>query len=214
MTRRTLAAPVGADEGIPVDPESPRPVRRLAHTDAWPTLNVHRTNPRLQSQTSRAQVRSAVGERDTQRLAEPAGSPSEIAVTLPTNRGGLHPRDDLSCTQENRACNTLRPADDVQARVKAMTAVDVGEAGRPEHRRIPRPRTAVRVAGRIVGPGICLHFHDSHSHQVVAYDGPEQQVGHLRRGVDEIGEEVIHATSVTTRDLARSGSGVIRREIR
>ena len=102
-----------------------------------------------------------VGAGDFQRLAEPPGSGAKQPFVghSPPSAHGREADARLDRAQEHGAGRALGLADEIQAPVNAVGAVDIGVAGRAEHHRIAVGWTAITVRCGI-GVVIGLDFDD------------------------------------------------------
>src|SRR6266568_1214576 len=89
--------------------------------------------------------------RDRERLTELSGSRTERAhgVEPAAYALGVNPVRRLERAHENRFRNSLHTADEIQAPVDAVRAVDVRVARRSEHRLVAFAAATEAVAGRI-----------------------------------------------------------------
>jgi len=89
---------------------------------------------------------------DGERLAEPAWPAAEQpwVVEAPALAHQVEAVSWLERAHEHRVRNSLAFADEVQAPVDPVRAVDVGVAWRPEHRSVPLGAAAVAVTRRVL----------------------------------------------------------------
>src|SRR4029078_5814480 len=107
---------------------------------------------RVELEGRRVEREAVVLARDVQRLAEagPARAEEPLVVQSPAGAHPLQPVRRLERADQNRARRALRLADEVEAPVDAVGAVDVRVAGRPEHHGVPLGAAAKAVAGRVL----------------------------------------------------------------
>src|SRR5438105_4915116 len=117
-----------------------------------------------------------------ERLAEPAGAGAEEAqvVEAASSTHRLHPFDGLDRPQEHGRGDALLAADEVDAPVDAVRAVDVGVPGEAEHRRVARRPAAEAVARRILVV-VRLDLDDR------AADSADEE-----RDAEEVGRDLLH----------------------
>ena len=212
LTPAHHAGPVGRDTRLALDPEPPGVCRGVASSSADPDARpaVHpcrvvgcagRTDEQIDAPGGPAPGAAGRGERSAE---VQAGMPSvqreggREAGRAPAPVPRRHPRptlgreagagDDLAGSDEHRLGSTLWAGDQTEQPVHAVGEVDVGLAGRPEHRRGPRRLAPVGVRPGVVQvPGIRLGLGDPHSHAVVLNGAPEKGG---RDGQHVSGEEV------------------------
>jgi len=90
----------------------------------------------------------------------------------------------LERAHEHRGGDVLSIADEVQAPVDAVRAVDVGMPGRPEHRRVPCGAAAVAVCSRVVAV-VGLDLDDGPSDAVDEQRRPDELRRHVEHGPGE-----------------------------
>ena len=126
---------------------------------------------------------AVVRDGDAERLAQPSGSgtqqPLFAQAAPPPHRREAFGR--LQRADEHRGRAAFAFADEVDAPVDAVGAVDVGEARRAEHHGVARRHPAIAVRGRL-GVVIGLELDDDAAHAV------EQQ-----RRANQFGRDLVHA---------------------
>ena len=135
--------------------EAPRQLGRLGDADARPDRRAPAPPspaPRRAAAPARpARSRLVVVQLDVERLGELAGPGAEVLLAL-AGRGARASASSagqrLERADQHRGADALRLADDVEQRVDAVGAVDVGAARRPEQHVRARGAADVRVAGR------------------------------------------------------------------
>ncbi len=105
----------------------------------------------------------------------------------------------LEGADQHGACRTRFLADEIDAPVDAVGAIDIGKAGRAEHHLVARRRPAVRMRGRF-GVMIGLDL-----------DNDAADAVHQQRRADQIGSDLVHAAAEegAPERYAQIGCGVI-----
>ena len=132
---------------------------------------------------------TVVVARDAERLAEPSRAGAE-QPRIDETASLLHQLDPvrrLEPSDQHRRCTPLVLADEVQAPVDAVRAVDVCAAGRAEHRRVPRRPPAEPVRRRVHRRLVCLCLDDRPADAVHEQRDADQRRRDL---VDAPGEEL------------------------
>jgi hypothetical protein len=125
---------------------------------------------------------------EPQRLAEPAWPRAEQPFILEASAlpHRPHPVGRLERAYENRFGDSFRAADEVQAPVDTVRAVDVGVAGRTEHGRVAARPAAVGMAS---GIGVMVRLDlDDRAADAVDQEGGADQVrrDHVHRAREEV----------------------------
>ncbi|TMK35126.1 MAG: hypothetical protein E6G64_00410, partial [Actinobacteria bacterium] len=163
---------------------APRELRRLCDPDARAADDRRDGIARREAERGPVERQPVVLRRDPQRLAELAGAGTERVDVLHPAPPPLHGQSlhRFECTDQRCLGNAFRSADEVQAPVDPVRAVDVRVSRRSEHRRIagrsPSPETVAR--GILVV--VCLDLDDA------AADATEEQ-GHA----DQVGRDLVDA---------------------
>src|SRR5580658_10341726 len=158
---------------------------RLGDADARSDDDLHLVRARKQCERRLVEGQAVMGVGYPQRLADPAGSGAKQALVgdaAPAPHG-RKPYGRLDGPDQHGAGRALWLADEVQAPVDAVGAVDIGKTRRPEHHRIAgcRPAKTVRCG---IGLVIGLEFDDAAANAV------KQQ-----RRPDQVGRHLVHAAS-------------------
>src|SRR6266568_3392318 len=159
---------------------APGHLRRLGDADARPDQDLDRTFPRAQGKRRPVERKAIMLPRDAERLGEPPRSRAEQAIRLYPAPGshGHQSRARLECPDQNRAGDALALADEIDAPVHPIGAVDIGVAGRTEHRCVAR-RASAETVGRGVLVIISLDLDDPAADAVHEQLRPDQIRGHV-----------------------------------
>ncbi len=133
-------------------PVAPRLFRRLGDADPRPDQDLARTFPPAQCKRRPVERKPVMPARDAERLGEPSRSRAEQAIRLYPAPGphGRQSRARLERPDQDRAGDALALADEIETPVHPIGAVDIGVAGRAEHRGIACRAPAKTVRGGIL----------------------------------------------------------------
>src|SRR5215813_1420462 len=142
-------------------PVPPWQIGRLGDADSRPGRDFNGCGPCQQRKRRLVERRTVMGIRDRQRLAQPSRSGAKKPFVMDAT-AATHDREALSRHQganQDRAGAALRFADEIDAPVDAIGAVDIHMAWRSEHHSIAGGRSPKAVRRR-VSVVISLNFDD------------------------------------------------------
>src|SRR4029079_10214700 len=135
--------------------------------------------------------------RDPERLAEAAWAAAEEAWVVEPASCAHHVEAvrRLERTNQGRTCHAFGLADEVEAPVDSVRAVDVRVAGRAEHRGVALRPSLVAVAGRVL---LVVRLD---------LDDPAAEAVHEERCANELGRDLVHAAreEIRAEHARRSG---------
>src|SRR5215213_4691145 len=163
-----------------LQPISPRQFNRFCNSDPQTGGDLGFAEPRMQREWRLIQRQRIVFDGDAERLAELAGPGTQRALLLQA-AAAAHRRQTVGRLQradQHGAGRACRLADEIQAPVDAVGAVDIGKTRRAEHHEDARRGTAKRVRGR-VQMVIGLALGDAAADAVDQKRRPDQVGGYL-----------------------------------
>ena len=172
-----------AEEARAFEAVAPGMIHRLGDADARSDGDLDVVRARKELERRLVERESVVLVGDAERLAQPSRARAQqplVGDAAPAAHGGEAMRRRERADQ-HRAGDARRLADEIEAPMDAVGAVDIGIAGRAEHDGIARGRPAKRVRRRI-GVVIGLDLDDD------AADAIEQE-----RRTDQLGRDRVHA---------------------
>ena len=134
-----------------LQPEAPRVLDRLGDADARADGDLRRVLARAQLERRPVERQAVVAVGDAERLAQfarPRAQRPLVRQAAPSPHGSNSLRR-LERPDQHGAGAAFFLADEIEAPVDAVGAVDVGVAGRPEHHRIALGRTVIGMRRRI-----------------------------------------------------------------
>src|SRR5438874_2972588 len=131
---------------------APRQVGGAGDPDSLPAGELRRSGARLEPEGRLVQRQAVVLAGNAERLAEPARARAEETLVLepPPAAHRLQAVGRLERADQHRVGDALGLADEVDAPMDPVGAVDVGVAGWAEHRSVPGGAAAVAVRGRVL----------------------------------------------------------------
>src|SRR6266436_8729313 len=193
-----------AEEFRALQPISPRQLDCFGNADPQPRDDVWFFRARMQRDWRGVQRQAVVLVGNPKRfgqLARPRAQQSLIVQSTATAHCG-NAMGRLQGADQHRTRRAFLLADEIDAPMDAIGAIDIGNAWRPEHHQIARRRPAERMRGRF-GVMIGLDLDDD------AADAVNQQ-----SRPDQVGRDLVHAAGKerTLERPAQLGCGSIRRD--